>query len=175
MVRISFVPGEPKRYAAQLNGTHMSLVACLAIALLLQESSYQPSAEDMKSIKSSTEISMAGASETVDHPLWIGEKPTLPIRDKNGNIHPGSCNPSFRFNANRIDKAKLTALLPHFKNILPYGHASHVDIYLPKHLFKHKEFIDDLQKQPPNCKIYEHSREHVLGKIKNKPRKPKAG
>ena len=118
---------------------------------------------------------MAGASETVVHPFWIGEKPKLPIRDKNGDVHPGSCNPSFEFSSKEIDKAKLKKLVPHFKNVLPYGHSSHVGVYLPTRIFKDKGFVKDLQKQLPNCKIYEHSREHVLRKINKNPKESNAG
>ena len=168
--------GDHGRYSAFANGIQMTILACLAMMLLLQDppaiidvnDPNALSAETLKSIKAGTKIFMAGASKTVCHPLYLGEKPKLPIRDKNNGIHPASCNPSFTFSVNRINKPELTALIPHFKNLLPSGHASHVGIYLPKNIFGDKTFITELQKQLPNCKIYEHSREAVLREI-NKP------
>ena len=122
------------------------------------------SVEEKASIQGSIAMLNAGASETMCHPFYIGEKPKLPIRDKNGGIHPASCNPSFEFTSVKLKKTDLKALLPEFKKLIPFGHASHVGVYLPRRFMLDRDFIDGLQKQLPKCKIYPISREHVLQK-----------
>jgi hypothetical protein len=81
----------------------MTAIAYFAMIFLLQvptaiksvNDTNALSAEEKASIEGSVAMMMAGASKTMVHPFYIGEKPTLPIRNKKGGIHPASCNPSF--------------------------------------------------------------------------------
>ena len=155
-------PGDFGRYPNYAKGFPMIIVACLTLIFALQDppaikNVNDPNAlsvEEKVSIQGSIAMMGAGASETMCHPFYIGEKPKLPICDHNGDIHPASCNPSFQFASPKLTKTELNALLPEFKKLRPFGHASHVGVYLPKLLFADRDFINGLQKQLPKCKIY---------------------
>ena len=152
----------------------MMIVACFTMMLFLQDPPAikdvsDPNAlsvEQKASIQGSIAMLNAGASKTTSHPFYIGEKPKLPIRDKNGGIHPASCNPCFQFGFQKLTKTDLQALLPEFKKLRPSGHASHVGVYLPNRFIIDRDFLGGLQKQLPKCKIYPISREHVLQQFK---------
>ena len=138
---------------AQMTG---KLVSAFCLALLASQLHAQTKTNEDPVVEYSAESELLEQDASIGwvYGSYYGAQPKYPILDKDGSVHPASCNPHINFCQTELSRGKLKTILPHLKNLRPDAPATHVALYLPKKLYDDKTLVKQLKKQLPRCRVY---------------------
>lgn len=98
-----------------------------------------------------------GASVGEMHSFYLGPRPELPIRDKDGKILPASCGPHINLTSDEIPAKKVRQLLSLLNQIVPNRRRSHVALYLKSSMHDRKNVVAEIRRSIPQVVVFDES------------------